>query len=207
MIEFQTFIGGIFETNAYLVAAPGGAILFDAPTGTREWLEEIGGRPDLLLITHGHLDHIDDAHAVKERFGCKVGYHPDSVPLITEPGFFKQLGFFLEVTPTKADFLIDETSSRDFLGLNFQIFLVPGHCPGSLCFYLPEEKILFGGDVLFAGSVGRTDLPGCDHEALISNIKQKLYRLPDETKVLPGHGPATTIGYEKRHNPFVRGND
>jgi glyoxylase-like metal-dependent hydrolase (beta-lactamase superfamily II) len=205
MIDFQTFIGGILETNAYLLAAPEGAILFDAPTGTCEWLEGIARRPDLLLITHGHIDHIEDAHKVKVRFGCKVGYHPDSVPLITEPDFFKQFGFFLEVAPTKPDFLIDETSSRDFLGLQFEIFLVPGHCPGSLCFYLPKEKILIGGDVLFAGSIGRTDLPSGDHQALISNIKNKLYRLPDETKVLPGHGPSTTIGHEKRHNPFVRG--
>jgi glyoxylase-like metal-dependent hydrolase (beta-lactamase superfamily II) len=70
---------------------------------------------------------------------------------------------------------------------------------------LLEEKVLIGGDVLFAGSIGRTDLPGCDHQALISNIKNKLYLLPDETQVLPGHGPSTTIGEEKRHNPFVRG--
>jgi hydroxyacylglutathione hydrolase len=205
MIEFQSFIGGIFETNAYLVAAPKGVILFDAPPGACGWLETIGRRPNLLLITHGHVDHIEDAHAVKERFGCEVGYHIDSAPLITDPDFLKQFGFALEVTPTKADFFIDETDSRDFLGLQFQIFLVPGHCPGSLCFYLPEEKILVGGDVLFAGSIGRTDLPGGDHQALISNIKKKLYLLPDETKVLPGHGPSTTIGYEKRHNPFVRG--
>jgi hydroxyacylglutathione hydrolase len=205
MIDFQSFIGGIFETYAYLVAAPNGAILFDAPAGTCEWLEATRHRPDLLLITHGHVDHIEDAHKVKERFGCKVGYHTDSAPLISEPSFFKQLGFSLEIEPTKADFLIDETDSRDFLGLQFRIFLVPGHCPGSLCFYLPEEKLLIGGDVLFAGSIGRTDLPGCDHQTLISNIKNKLYLLPDETKVLPGHGPSTTIGEEKRHNPFVRG--
>jgi hydroxyacylglutathione hydrolase len=207
MIEFQSFIGGIFETNAYLVTAPKGVILFDAPTGTCDWLESISRRPDLLLITHGHPDHIEDAHTVKERFGCKVGYHADSLPLITEPGFFKQFGFFLEVEPTKADFLIDETDSRDFLGLRFQILLAPGHCPGSLCFYLPDDKVLVGGDVLFAGSIGRTDLPDGDHEALVSNIKKKLYLLPDETKVLPGHGPATTIGYEKRHNPFVQSDD
>jgi hydroxyacylglutathione hydrolase len=206
MIEFQSFIGGIFETNAYLLEAPAGLILFDAPTGTCKWLEEIDRQPSLLLITHGHVDHIEDASAIKERFGCKVGYHADSAPLITDPGFFKQFGLFLEVAPTKADLLIDETDSRDFLGLEFQVFLVPGHCPGSLCFFLAKEKILFGGDVLFAGSVGRTDLPGGDHQALIANIKRKLYPLPDETKVLPGHGPATTIGYEKRHNPFVRSN-
>jgi hydroxyacylglutathione hydrolase len=206
MIEFQSCIGGIFETNAYLLEAPAGLILFDAPTGTCKWLEEIDRQPSLLLITHGHVDHIEDASAIKERFGCKVGYHADSAPLITDPGFFKQFGLFLEVAPTKADLLIDETDSRDFLGLEFQVFLVPGHCPGSLCFFLAKEKILFGGDVLFAGSVGRTDLPGGDHQALIANIKRKLYPLPDETKVLPGHGPATTIGYEKRHNPFVRSN-
>jgi hydroxyacylglutathione hydrolase len=204
MIEFQFFIGGIFETNAYLVSGPEGMILFDAPTGTCQWLERIGRSPKLLLITHGHVDHIEDAHAVKERFGCQVGYHKDSVPLITDPDFFKQFGFSLEIAPTKADFLIEETDARDFLGLRFQVFLVPGHCPGSLCFYLSEEKTLIGGDVLFAGSIGRTDLPGCDHQALITNIEKKLYLLPDETKVLPGHGPATTIGYEKRHNPFVR---
>jgi hydroxyacylglutathione hydrolase len=206
MIEFQSFIGGILETNAYLLAAPAGLILFDAPTGTCKWLEEIGRQPNVLLITHGHVDHVEDAHAIKERFSCKVGYHADSAPLITEPGFFKQFGLFLEVAPTEADFLIDETDSRDFLGLEFQVLLVPGHCPGSLCFFLPKEKILFGGDVLFAGSIGRTDLPGGDHRALISNIEKKLYPLPDETKVLPGHGPATTIGYEKRHNPFIRSN-
>jgi hydroxyacylglutathione hydrolase len=205
MIEFQSFIGGIFETNAYLLAAPSGLILFDAPAGACEWLEKIGRRPDLLLITHGHVDHIEDAHAVKERFGCTVGYHVDSKPLISEPDFFKQLGYTLEVAPTTADFLVDEIDSRDFLGLQFQILLVPGHCPGSLCFYLIDEKILIGGDVLFAGGIGRTDLPGGDHEALISNIQKKLYRLPDETQVLPGHGPPTTIGYEKRYNPFVRG--
>jgi hydroxyacylglutathione hydrolase len=203
MIEFQSFIGGIFETNGYLLAAPNGLILFDAPAGICEWLEKIGRQPDLLLITHGHLDHIEDAHAVKERFGCRVGFHADSQPLISEPGFLRQFG--LEVAPTQADFLIDETDSREFLGLRFQIFLVPGHCPGSLCFYLIDEKVLFGGDVLFAGSIGRTDLPGCDHEALISNIQRKLYLLPEETQVLPGHGPPTTIGYEKRYNPFVRG--
>jgi hydroxyacylglutathione hydrolase len=204
MIDFQSFIGGIFETNAYLVSAPNGLILFDAPEGACQWLQKNGRRPDLLLITHGHVDHIQDAYAIKQRFGCKVGYHADSAPLIAEPGFFKQFGFALEVEPTKADFLIEETHSHNFLGLQFQIFLVPGHCPGSLCFYVPAEKILVGGDVLFAGSVGRTDLPGGDHQTLISNIKKKLYPLPDETKVLPGHGPATTIGYEKRHNPFVR---
>jgi hydroxyacylglutathione hydrolase len=204
MFEFQTFIGGIFDTNAYLIKAPGGEILFDAPTGTLDWLEEQKITPELLLITHGHIDHIDDAAKIKRRFGCKVGYHADSVPLITDPSFFKQFGFFLETEPVEPDFLIAEGKSQEFLGSRFDVLLVPGHCPGSLCFFSAERKLLIGGDVLFAGSVGRADLPGGDYAELIENIFKKVLVLADDTKVLPGHGPVTTIGEEKRHNPFLQ---
>ena len=204
MFEFQTFIGGIFDTNSYIVRVSGGQILFDAPTGTLDWLEQQHLTPKLLLITHGHVDHIDDAAKIKRRFGCKVGYHSDSVPLITDPAFFKQFGFFLETEPVEPDFLISEGKSQDFLGSKFDVLLVPGHCPGSLCFFSPDERLLVGGDVLFAGSIGRSDLPGGNHAELIENIHTKVLVLPDETRVLPGHGPQTTIGEEKRHNPFLR---
>jgi hydroxyacylglutathione hydrolase len=204
MSEFQTFIGGIFDTNAYLVKAPAGEILFDAPTGTLGWLEQQNLTPHLLLITHGHIDHIDDAAKIKKRFGCQVGCHADSVPLISNPDFFKQFGFFLEPEPVQPDFLISEGKSQDFLSSIFDVLLVPGHCPGSLCFFSPEENFLVGGDVLFAGSIGRTDLPGGNHSELIENLFSKVLVLPDGTRVLPGHGPVTTIGEEKRHNPFLR---
>jgi hydroxyacylglutathione hydrolase len=205
MSEFQTFIGGIFDTNAYLVKAPAGEILFDAPTGTLNWLEERNIVPQLLLITHGHIDHIDDAAKIKRRYNCQVGYHADSVPLITDPSFFKQFGFFLEAEPVEPDFLIGEGKSQDFLGSLFDVLLVPGHCPGSLCFYSPKQNLLIGGDALFAGSIGRTDLPGGNHAELIENIVKKVLVLPDQTVVLSGHGPETTIGEEKRHNPFLQG--
>jgi hydroxyacylglutathione hydrolase len=204
MFEFQTFIGGIFDTNAYIVKVSGGQILFDAPSGTLDWLEQQHLTPKLLLITHGHVDHIDDAAKIKRRFGCKVGYHSDSIPLITDPAFFKQFGFFLETEPVEPDFLISEGKSQDFLSSMFDVLLVPGHCPGSLCFFSPEERLLVGGDVLFAGSIGRSDLPGGNYAELIENIHTKVLVLPDETRVLPGHGPQTTIGEEKRHNPFLR---
>ena len=205
MSEFQTFIGGLFDTNAYVLKAPGGEILFDAPTGTLDWLEKQSISPQLLLITHGHIDHIDDAAKIKRRFNCQVGYHTDSVPLITDPTFFKQFGFFLETEPVEPDFLIPEGKSQDFLGSFFDVLLVPGHCPGSLCFYSPKDSLLIGGDVLFAGSIGRTDLPGGNHSELIDNIFKKVLVLPDQTVVLSGHGPETTIGEEKRHNPFLKG--
>jgi hydroxyacylglutathione hydrolase len=203
MFEFQTFIGGIFDTNAYLVKAPRGAIVFDAPTGTLDWLEDQAVSPDLLLITHGHVDHIDDAAKIKRRFGCPVGYHADSVPLITDPTFFRKFGFFLEAEPVEPDFLISEGKSQDFLGLAFEVLLVTGHCPGSLCFFSAENNILIAGDALFAGSIGRTDLPGGNHAELIENIRTKILVLPEQTRVLPGHGPETTVGEEKRHNPFL----
>jgi hydroxyacylglutathione hydrolase len=204
MSEFQTFIGGIFDTNAYLIKARGGEILFDAPTGTLDWLERENITPSLLLLTHGHIDHIDDAAKIKRRFGCQVGCHADSVPLISDPDFFKQFGFFLEAEPVEPDFLISEGRSQDFLSSTFDVLLVPGHCPGSLCFFSSEQNLLVGGDVLFAGSIGRTDLPGGNHSELLENISKKVLVLPDETRVLSGHGPETTIGEEKRHNPFLR---
>jgi hydroxyacylglutathione hydrolase len=204
MLHFQTFIGGIFDTNAYLVQVPGGNILIDAPTGSSDWVRDLAVRLDLLLITHGHIDHVDDAAKIKRRSGCLVGYHPDGIPLITDPDFFKDFGLLLETEPVQPDFLIEETPKTDLCGISFRVLLVPGHCPGSLCFYSAEHDILFGGDVLFAGSIGRTDLPGGDHKLLIRGIQEKILTLPDQTTVLSGHGPPTTIGEERRNNPFLR---
>ena len=204
MLQIQTFIGGIFDTNAYLVRGPGGAILFDAPTGSAQWICDLGAKLDFLLITHGHVDHIDDAAKIKQIFGCQVAYHRDSLPLITDPNFFKQFGFFLEAEPVNPDFLIEETPELILCGLEFRVFLVPGHCPGSLCFYSPAHQFLIGGDVLFAGGIGRTDLPGGDYKLLIQGIREKILALPEATKVLPGHGPITTIGEERQNNPFLQ---
>jgi glyoxylase-like metal-dependent hydrolase (beta-lactamase superfamily II) len=203
-MKYETFCGGIFETNCYLLHAPGGAILFDAPDGACEWLESRGVAPKLLLLTHGHFDHVPDVAKIKRRFGTQVGCHADTVPMISDPDYFRRVGFALEVEPADADFLIEATASREFLGATFEIFDVPGHSPGSLCFLLRESEILIGGDVLFAGGVGRWDLPGGDGDLLFRGIKTQLYPLGDNITVLPGHGPTTTIGRERATNPFVR---
>lgn len=201
--KYETFCGGIFETNCYLLEAPGGLILFDAPDGACDWLEARGSAPKLLLLTHGHFDHIPDVAKVKERFGCEIGCHPDTVPMISDPTFFRDFGFALEIQTATPDFLIEATPKREFLGADFEILEVPGHSPGSLCFYSRSDELLIGGDVLFAGGVGRWDLPGGDSELLFSGIKTKLFPLGDNITVLPGHGPPTTIGQERRTNPFV----
>jgi glyoxylase-like metal-dependent hydrolase (beta-lactamase superfamily II) len=202
-MNYEAFCGGIFETNCYLLNAPGGAILFDAPDGACAWVESLGVDLKLLLLTHGHFDHVPDVAKVKRRFQCPIGCHPDTAPMISDPEFFRSFGFQLELEPAEPDLLIEETPARDFLGLEMQVLEVPGHCPGSLCFFLRNDRLLIGGDVLFAGGVGRWDLPGGDGEVLFAGIRQKLFPLGDDVVVLPGHGPPTRIGDERLTNPFV----
>jgi hydroxyacylglutathione hydrolase len=202
-MTYESFCGGIFETNCYLLHAPGGTILFDAPDGASAWLEQQGVTLDLLLLTHGHFDHVPDVAKIKQRYQCQIGCHPETAPMISDPEFFRSFGFELQLDPVEPDFLITETPARDFLGLEMQVLEVPGHCPGSLCFFLRKEELLIGGDVLFAGGVGRWDLPGGDGDILFRGIKEKLFPLGDKVTVLPGHGPPTKIGTERMTNPFV----
>jgi hydroxyacylglutathione hydrolase len=202
-MNYKQFCGGIFETNCYLLKAPQGWILFDAPESSCEWVRSLGVDLKLLLLTHGHVDHVQDIARIKRQFGCPIGCHPLTAPMISDREFFRSFGFELEIEPAKPDFLIEETPSREFLGAQFQVLEVPGHCPGSLCFFLPKDRLLIGGDVLFAGSIGRGDLPGGDIDVLVQEIRKKLFPLGDEVTVLPGHGPPTTIGTERRTNPFV----
>jgi glyoxylase-like metal-dependent hydrolase (beta-lactamase superfamily II) len=110
----------------------------------------------------------------------------------------------LRIETLRPDRIVAEGAGQDFLGLKLDVLDVPGHCPGSLCFHAPDDGLLVGGDVLFRGGVGRWDLPGGDGELLCRGIREKLFSLPDSTAVLPGHGPATTVGAEKATNPFVR---
>src|SRR3954451_18498132 len=165
-MKYESFCGGIFETNCYVLQAPQGPILFDAPDGATEWLGNAAIEPKLLLLTHGHFDHVPDLAKVKRRFGCQLGCHADTVPMISDPEFFRSVGFQLEIEPVEADFTISETAGRDFLGATMQVLEVPGHCPGSLCFLSRPDNLLIGGEVLFAGGVGRWDLPGGDGDLL-----------------------------------------
>ena len=156
-----------------------------------------------LLLTHAHIDHVWDAARIQRDHACRVGYHRDGEPMVTQPDFFKEFGFGWKIEPITPGFHIDEAESVIVEGVDFQVLLVPGHCPGSLCFLEKEARVLFGGDVLFAGGVGRWDLPGGDGPLLFSGIKEKVFPLGDDVTVLPGHGPATKIGIERRTNPYV----
>lgn len=202
MIKFEEFTGGIFNTNAFLLQGPSGDVLIDAPQGAD--LHFADKKIDTLLLTHGHFDHIIDAAAIQRRHGCKVAVHADSYAMVAERGFFTKWGFQLEIEPALPD--IDLIEGQPLLagGLQFDLLEVPGHCPGSICFYLKKEGVVFGGDALFAGGIGRWDLPGGNKDLLLTRIAEKLLTLPDETVLYPGHGPHTTIGHEHRTNPFLQ---
>jgi hydroxyacylglutathione hydrolase len=202
MIKFEEFTGGLLETNAFLLHGPAGNVLIDAPQGADAHFADQS--IDILLLTHGHFDHVADAAAIQDRHGCRLLYHPETEPMITDPDFFRNWGFALDIPPVKAGELLSATADCALAGLSFTVLEVPGHCPGSLCFYLPESGLLFGGDVLFRSGIGRWDLPGGDHDLLVSGIREKIFPLPETTRVYPGHGPATTIGHERATNQWLR---
>jgi len=197
---FSCFTGGPVETNAHLFESPGGTILFDAPEGADEAFA--GKQIGLLFLTHGHFDHVADAAAIRRRHGCPVAAHALTLPMVSDPDFFRAWGFPIDIEPVDVTQILDE-GPADLLGEGCLLHHVPGHCPGSLCVFFPQHGVLVGGDVLFAGGIGRWDLPGGDKEALLENLRSKILPLPDAVTVLPGHGPATTIGRERTANPFL----
>lgn len=200
-MQIDTFTGGVFDTNCFFVPAAG--LLIDAPQDAGDWLQSRGHRVEMLVLTHGHIDHVWDAARIQREHGCRVGYHAETAPMVTARDFFLKLGFAWEVEPVSDGELIGESPSTELCGIDFQVLHVPGHCPGSLCLFWKAARVLFGGDVLFAGGVGRWDLPGGDRDLLFEGIKTKLFPLGDDVTVLPGHGPATKIGRERMTNPYL----
>jgi hydroxyacylglutathione hydrolase len=156
-----------------------------------------------ILITHAHIDHIAGAARLKKLTGAPILYNSRDLPLVKM--IDAQAAWLGMATPEvqAPDDAIEEGRVIAITGVSGNILATPGHTQGSICLYLPAQKLLIAGDTLFAGSVGRTDLPGGDTRALIHSIQDKLLTLPDETVVVPGHGPNTTIGKERESNPFL----
>jgi glyoxylase-like metal-dependent hydrolase (beta-lactamase superfamily II) len=200
-----------FAQNSYIFfreGAPDCAIVDPGfePEAIVDWVVAHGLVPAALLVTHGHSDHIAGNAALRERW-------PD-VPIMIGRGDAAKLGdpvgnlsapFGLSLVSPAADRLLDDGEVLEVAGCHLLVRLVPGHSAGHVVFVVPDGRppAVFGGDVLFHESVGRTDFPDGDAAKLAAGIRGTLYRLPDETVVLPGHGPTTTIGHERRHNPFV----
>lgn len=197
----SVFTGGPVETHSYLVGLPEGNLLIDAPEGAATHFHN--KTIDMLVLTHAHFDHVMDAAQIAKEHRCPVVMHATTEVLLADRSLFKRLGLNIEVEPVAATSYLKEGVGQVLLGRSFDIYEVPGHCPGSVCLYDSKSKVLYGGDVLFAGGVGRWDLPGGDREVLLSGIQQKLLTLPHQTRVLPGHGPETTIGIEALTNRYL----
>ena len=157
-----------------------------------------------IVITHAHIDHIAGAHRLRKLTGAPVLYNQNDLPLVKMMDV--QAGWLGMFTPTvdAPDDTLDDGKLIAIAGLSGSILHTPGHTEGSVCLYLPSQTLLLAGDTLFAGSIGRTDLPGGNTRKLLASIRERLLVLPDEVKVIPGHGPATTIGSEREKNPFLQ---
>jgi len=206
-----------FGTNCYVVAtAPGEqCVVIDPGIGVIDRLdavlEEHRLHPVAVLLTHGHLDHTFSVAPVCGARDITAYIHPDDRELLADPakGLSADLsqlfgGRLPYAEPADVAPLTDGTT-LSIAGLEFTIDHAPGHTRGSVLFHTPggDAPLCFSGDVLFAGSIGRTDLPGGDHAAMLASLRDKVLPLPDETQVLPGHGPATTIGRERATNPYL----
>lgn len=198
-------------TNCFLVAdeAARVAVLFDAPDHTVEPLLDEAAKQGWNLIglwlTHGHFDHFADHAIVRKRFPkAKILIHALDQPKTKNPDV--QIRMFqlpFTIPPLQADANVTDNQQLKIGSLDVAVLHTPGHAPGHVAYHFPSEKVLVGGDLIIGGSVGRTDLPDSSHGDLEASIR-RVMRLPDETKLLGGHGPITTLGQERKNNPYVR---
>jgi hydroxyacylglutathione hydrolase len=210
-LQIHTIVSEPFAENSYILWHEGrtDAVVVDPgfePEPILEFLTERGLKLVAILNTHGHVDHIAGNADMKRAFpDAPILVGVNDAILLTDAVVNMSAAFGMPVTSPPADRLLNEGEHLDFAGIGMDVFDVPGHSPGHIVYVIRETKpiTVLGGDVLFRGSVGRVDFPGGSMHVLKSNIERVLWPLPPDTVVYPGHGPTTTIGHEKRTNPFV----
>ena len=210
MLKIQEFVFNPFQENTYILFdETGEAVIVDPgcyenheKQELTEFIESNNLKVTMLLNTHGHIDHVLGNTFVKDKFKVKLFIHKIDEPVMRAvKAYAGNYGFPL-YQEASVDSYLEEGKTISFGNQQFKILFVPGHSPGHVAFYNEKEKVVISGDVLFQNSIGRTDLPGGNFDTLINSIHEKLFTLPDDVVVYPGHGPKTTIGFEKVTNPF-----
>jgi hydroxyacylglutathione hydrolase len=209
MMILERFVVGMMQTNCYLLgdlATRQAAVIDPGGEGRRIALRlrELDLELAMILNTHAHFDHVLDAWLLKQEMGGDVFLHPDDQVILEDRsvGLVAPLASTSKSPRGSVDRWLHEGDRLPIGSLQLEVLKTPGHTPGHVAFYLPSAAVIFVGDTLFAGSIGRTDFPGGSHEELIHSVKSKIFPLDEATVVLPGHGPETTVGEEKRSNPF-----
>ncbi|MDI6450797.1 MBL fold metallo-hydrolase [Anaerobaca lacustris] len=212
-MKIDRLILGDFETNCYVVRADESArdcVVIDTGLDSREmmaFLAEHRLTPAAVILTHGHVDHIAGLAALRSAFPqVRVYIHKLDGPMLTDSRSNLSRMAMMPFTTAAADVLLADGDTIDEAGIVLKVLHTPGHTPGGICLYAESEGVVFAGDTLFAGGIGRTDFPGGDTEQLLDSIRAKLFVLPDPTAVHPGHAMRTTIGREKASNPFLTPN-
>lgn len=210
-VQVRTIVSMPFAENTYVIGLPGrkDVLVIDPglePDLILDFLRENEQTPEALLCTHGHGDHIGGNQALKDAFpDAPIIIGVNEARLLTDANANVSALFGLPITSPPADRTVREGDVVEAAGLRLEVLDVPGHSPGHVVYVLRgEPSLVFGGDVLFRGGIGRYDFPGSNGRLLMDGIRTKLFALPPDTVVYPGHGPATTVGNEKRTNPFVR---
>lgn len=211
MIQIKKFVCNPFQENTYIlydetrdcVIIDPGMYSGAEQNAVTQFISENKLTPTLLLNTHCHIDHVLGNKFVFDTYGLLPQFHEGELPVLTSvPAYSAPMGLQYEVSPLPASYL-GESGTLTFGNSVLEIIFAPGHSPAHLCFYSAADAFLIGGDVLFYRSIGRTDLPGGNHNQLLKSIRENVFKLPDDCTVYPGHGPETTIGFEKQYNPFL----
>jgi len=208
-VEIIPFTLGPIENNSYLISDPASrdSVVIDPSFNIQSVLEQIHDqklRVKYILLTHAHFDHIAGVNELQKALPDNpvIGLHSLDLALWRERGKALVYGFQLDLLPDP-DFFLDDGDRLSVGGFHIDILYTPGHSPGHVVFSIPDAQAIFCGDVIFAGSIGRTDLTGGDQAQLLASIHKRILCFPDDTRLLPGHGPETTVGLERRNNPYL----